>query len=69
MNEKYDRKMQGGQQGGKQQQHGQGSQGNVQRGDVEKRANYEKGPDQWKRQSEPAQQGGERKSGGRTNQR
>lgn len=57
---KYDQRIQGGQGG---QQGGQSGQQGGQRGEVEKRANYEKGPDQWKRQSDPAQQGGERKQG------
>lgn len=72
MDKKHDRTIQGenpgkqkksgGYQGGQRQEASISQRsGNQPGGEVERKGNYEKGPDQWKRQSEPAQQGGERK--------
>ena len=73
MEKKYDRSIQGENQGtqkrgsqgggyqGGQRQEAPISQRTGNQPNVERKGNYEKGPDQWKRQSEPAQQGGERK--------
>lgn len=70
MDKKYDRTIQGENQGaekkkggyqGGQRQEAPISQRKGQQPDAERKGNYEKGPDSWKREPAPAKQDGERK--------